>query len=174
MNITHDWLPVGFNSIQHHYLGPAIQPVLYPAKSVPVQATSCQLLQENTVGDSVEGFAEILVDYMKNFFLIHQADHLNIEEDQFGQAGLVIREPMLAGSDPLVVLHILCDLSQDYLFHNFSWRQGQADKPVVPWILLTTLLVDGSDVGSPPVPWNLSSWPGMLIDGKKQLSNNLY
>ena len=38
--------------------GLAIQLVLYPAKSVPVQATGCQLLQENTVGDSIEGFAE--------------------------------------------------------------------------------------------------------------------
>jgi len=32
--------------------------------------------------------------------------HLVIEEDQVGQAGPVFHEPMLAGSDPLVILHI--------------------------------------------------------------------
>ncbi|KAK4813827.1 hypothetical protein QYF61_001831 [Mycteria americana] len=33
-------LPTGVNSIHHHSLGPAIQPVLYPAKRTPVQAMS--------------------------------------------------------------------------------------------------------------------------------------
>ncbi|KAK4826959.1 hypothetical protein QYF61_012808 [Mycteria americana] len=51
-NTTCDRPPTGFNSIHHHSLGPAIQPVLYPAKSTPVQAMSRQLLQENAVGDS--------------------------------------------------------------------------------------------------------------------------
>ncbi|KAK4828336.1 hypothetical protein QYF61_025805 [Mycteria americana] len=46
-NTTCDWLPTGVNSIHHHSLGPAIQPVLYPAKRTPVQAMSSQSLQEN-------------------------------------------------------------------------------------------------------------------------------
>src|SRR5699024_1036687 len=57
-NTTCDQSPAGFDSIHHHSLGPALQPVPYPAKSVSVQATDCQLLQENTVGDSVKGFTE--------------------------------------------------------------------------------------------------------------------
>ncbi|KAK4828264.1 hypothetical protein QYF61_024871 [Mycteria americana] len=32
-NTACDWPPTGFNSIHHHPLGPAVQPVLYPAKS---------------------------------------------------------------------------------------------------------------------------------------------
>jgi len=32
----------GFNFIHHHSLGLGLQPVLYPAKSVPVQAMGCQ------------------------------------------------------------------------------------------------------------------------------------
>ncbi|KAK4831056.1 hypothetical protein QYF61_014988 [Mycteria americana] len=44
---TCDRPPTGVNSIHHHSLGPAIQPVLYPAKSTPVQAMSSQFLQEN-------------------------------------------------------------------------------------------------------------------------------
>ena len=41
---------------------------------------------------------------------------------------------------------MLCDLTQDDLLHNFPWHQGQADKPVVPQILLTALLVNGCHV----------------------------
>ncbi|KAK4826855.1 hypothetical protein QYF61_011723 [Mycteria americana] len=48
-NTTCDWLPTGVNSIHHSSLGPAIQPVLYPVKSTPVQAMSSQLPQENAV-----------------------------------------------------------------------------------------------------------------------------
>ncbi|KAK4832035.1 hypothetical protein QYF61_020550 [Mycteria americana] len=58
-NTTCDRLPTGFNSIHHHSLGPAIQPVLYPAKSTPVQAMSSQFLQENAVGNRVKGFTEV-------------------------------------------------------------------------------------------------------------------
>ncbi|KAK4814940.1 hypothetical protein QYF61_006884 [Mycteria americana] len=56
---TCDRLPTGFNSIHHHSLGPAIQPVLYPAKSTPIQAMSSQFLQENAVGNRVKGFTEV-------------------------------------------------------------------------------------------------------------------
>ena len=78
---THPWetplagdrSPAGFNSIHHHSLGPALQPLPPPAKSVPVQATGCQLLQENTVGDSVKGFAEVWLDHSNSLSLIHQA-----------------------------------------------------------------------------------------------------
>ncbi|KAK4817898.1 hypothetical protein QYF61_002282 [Mycteria americana] len=48
-NTSCDRLPTGVNSIHHHSLGLAIQPVLYPAKSAPVQAMSSQFLQENAV-----------------------------------------------------------------------------------------------------------------------------
>ncbi|KAK4815816.1 LOW QUALITY PROTEIN: hypothetical protein QYF61_007425 [Mycteria americana] len=44
-NTTCDWPPTGVNSIHHHSLGLAIQPVLYPEKSTPVQAMSSQFLQ---------------------------------------------------------------------------------------------------------------------------------
>ncbi|KAK4829471.1 hypothetical protein QYF61_004761 [Mycteria americana] len=58
-NTACDRPPTGVNSIHHHSLGPAVQPVLYPAKSPPVQAMSSQFLQENAVGDCVEGFTEV-------------------------------------------------------------------------------------------------------------------
>ncbi|KAK4823926.1 hypothetical protein QYF61_008312 [Mycteria americana] len=58
-NTTCDRLPTGVNSIHHHSLGLAIQPVLYPAKGTPVQAMSGQFLQENAVGNRVKGFTEV-------------------------------------------------------------------------------------------------------------------
>ncbi|KAK4831064.1 hypothetical protein QYF61_015121 [Mycteria americana] len=58
-NTACDRPPTGVNSIHHHSLGLAIQPVLYPAKSTPVQAMSRQFLQENAVGNRVKGFTEV-------------------------------------------------------------------------------------------------------------------
>ncbi|KAK4811346.1 hypothetical protein QYF61_027588 [Mycteria americana] len=56
---TCDWPPTGVNSIHHHSLGPASQPVLYLAKSTPIQAMSSQFLQENAVGNGVKGFTKV-------------------------------------------------------------------------------------------------------------------
>ncbi|KAK4817319.1 hypothetical protein QYF61_009172 [Mycteria americana] len=58
-NTACDRPPTGVNSIHHHSLGPAVQPVLYPAKSTPVQAMSSQFPQENAVGNRVKGFTEV-------------------------------------------------------------------------------------------------------------------
>jgi len=52
--------------------------------------------------------------------------------------------------------HMPYDLTQDDLLHNSPWYRGQADRPVVPRILLTALLVDGSHIGKPPILWDLS------------------
>ncbi|RMC05468.1 hypothetical protein DUI87_18661 [Hirundo rustica rustica] len=56
---TGDWPPAGCNNVHHHSLGLAIQPVPNPAKSAPVQAMGCHLIQEYAVGDSVESLAEV-------------------------------------------------------------------------------------------------------------------
>ncbi|KAK4831678.1 hypothetical protein QYF61_018675 [Mycteria americana] len=58
-NTTCDRPPTGVNSIHHHSLGPAVQPVLYPVKSTPVQAMNRHFLQENAVGNHVKGFTEV-------------------------------------------------------------------------------------------------------------------
>ena len=51
---------------------------------------------------------------------------------------------MLIGPDCLVALYMPCDGTQDDPLHNFPWHRGQADRPVVPRILLLALLVDGA------------------------------
>ena len=78
----------------------------------------CQLLQENTMGDSVRGFVEVKVDYINSLFLILQMRHSIIEGDHLGQAGPAFHEPMLARTDPPAVPHMPCDLHQDYLLYN--------------------------------------------------------
>ncbi|KAK4807797.1 hypothetical protein QYF61_023630 [Mycteria americana] len=126
-NTTCDRPPTGVNSIHHHSLGPAIQPVLYPAKSTTVQAMSSQFLQENAVGNRVKGFTEVQIDNIHSLSLIHQAGHLVVEGDQVGQAGPAFPEPMLAGLDPLVIFYMPCDGTQDDLLHQLSWYRGQGD-----------------------------------------------
>ena len=96
-----------------------------------------------------------------------------IEGDSLGQLGPNFREPMLAGPDPLVVLCMPSDFPQGDLLHNLSWSQGQADRPVVPWILHTTLLVEGSYVGKPAILWDLPSSAETWIDSRKWLGNHL-
>jgi len=57
---------------------------------------------------------------------------------------------MLAGPDPLVVLHMPGECTQDELLHDLARHQGQADRPVRSWDLLPALLVDGCYTGDPP------------------------
>lgn len=64
---------------------------------------------------------------------------------------------MLLGPDSLAVLHMLCDPTQADLFYKFPWHCNQADRPVVHWVLLTILFVDGSCAGKLTILWDLSS-----------------
>lgn len=76
---------------------------------------------------------------------------LVIEGNQAGQAGSAFPEPMLAGSDSLAVLHVSYDDSQNDLLNKLCGHGGQTDRPVVPCILLSSLLVDGHHTGQPPL-----------------------
>ena len=80
--------------------------------------------------------------------------HLFIEGDQDGQAGPAFHEPMLAGPELLVVLHMPGECTQDEPLPNLPRYRGQADWPVVPWILFLDLLVDGAS------HWQACSCPG--------------
>ncbi|KAK4816766.1 hypothetical protein QYF61_022764 [Mycteria americana] len=70
-NTACDRPPTGFKCIHHNSLGPAIQPVFNPAKSVPVHTMSSQFLQENAVGNGVKGFTKVQVDNTHSLSLIH-------------------------------------------------------------------------------------------------------
>jgi len=52
---------------------------------------------------------------------------------------------MLTTPDNLLFLHLLVDDLQDKLLHHLSWDGGEADRPVVPWVLLLALFEDWSD-----------------------------
>jgi len=54
---------------------------------------------------------------------------------------------MLAGPDPPILLHVPGVRTQDESLHNLAWYRGQADRPVVPRILLPALPVDGCHIG---------------------------
>jgi len=52
---------------------------------------------------------------------------------------------MLSTPDNLLFLHLLVDDLPDNLLHHLSWDRGEADRPVVPWVLLLALFEDWSD-----------------------------
>ncbi|KAK4823747.1 hypothetical protein QYF61_006016 [Mycteria americana] len=52
---------------------------------------------------------------------------------------------MLAGLDHVLILYVPCDGTPDDLLHQLPQYQGQADRPVVPRILLLALLVEGEE-----------------------------
>ena len=135
-------------------------PVIYPAKRLPVQAAGCQFLQENTVEDSVKGFAKVYTDYVSSLSLIHQAGYRR--RTRWSSRTSRAWSP----SCPASTLW-----SQDDLVHNLPCHQGQTDMSVIPQILLMILDEDGSHTGKPPVLWDLSSWPKTLIDGGKWLGS---
>jgi len=61
---------------------------------------------------------------------------------------------MLTTPDNLLFLHLLVDDLQVKLLHHLSQDGGEADRPVVPWVLLLALFEDWSDIG--PSPENAS------------------
>ena len=80
---------------------------------------------------------------------------------------------MLTTPDNLLFLHLLVDDLQDELLHHLSQDGGEADQPVVPWVLLPALFEDWSDTGLSPVLGHFSCPPGPLKDDGEWLSNDI-
>ena len=109
---------------------------------------SNQFLQENTVGNRVKSFPKACLGRQHpQLSLIRWAGHFVAEGDQVSEAGPAFHKPMLAGPDPLAVPHMPRNGTQDDLLHDLPQHQGQADRPLVSWMLLPALLVDGCHIG---------------------------
>ena len=67
---------------------------------------------------------------------------------------------MLTTPHILLLLHLLNDILQNELLHHISRDGGEADWPVVPWVLLLAPFEDWSDIGFSPVLGHLSCSPG--------------
>lgn len=70
------------------------------------------------------------VEHILNLFLLLQVGHPVIGGDQVNQAAPAFYKPKLAGPDSLVVLHVPCDGSQNYLL---------CDLPLAEEVKLTDL-----------------------------------
>ena len=80
---------------------------------------------------------------------------------------------MLTTPDDLLFLHLLNDNLQNELLYHLSRDGGEAEWPVVPWVLLLALFEDWSDTGFSVVPGHLSCPPGPFKDDGEWLSNNI-
>jgi len=76
-------------------------------------------------------------------------------------------------TDNLLFFHLFDDDLQNELLHHLSWDGGEADRPVVPWILLLALFEDWSDTDFPSVLRHLSCPPGSFKDDGEWLSNDI-
>ncbi|KAK4826531.1 hypothetical protein QYF61_010028 [Mycteria americana] len=136
-NTACDWPPAGVNSIHHHSLGPAIQPVLYPAKNTPIQAKSRQFLQENALAyeDAMEDNIKSLTKVKTNH--IHCSPHPPSQSSYYGRFSGIqvclpydyskqipeqtkVCSPDAQGCDPAICL---ISFPQDpELYHLMGWR----------------------------------------------------
>lgn len=131
-----------FNSIHNEPLGLTIQPILHPLSSASIQAVSSQFLQK-AVENSIRCLAKLQVNNIHILSFIPYMGHLITKGDQVSQARSAFHKPILTGCDHPSVVYVLCGSTQDDLHHDLSWHQGQTDRPVIPWILLPALLLDG-------------------------------
>jgi len=69
---------------------------------------------------------------------------------------------------------LLRDCIQSELFCHLSRDEGEADPPVVPWVLLLALFEDWSDMGFPPVLRHFSCSSGPLKEDGEWLSNDIH
>ena len=71
---------------------------------------------------------------------------------------------MLTTADNLLFFHLLDDGLQDKLLHHLSRDDGEADRPVVPWVLLLALFEDWSVIDFSSVLRELSCPAGPFKD----------
>ena len=88
------------------------------------------------MGLCVESLAEVEVDNIHGSPFVYPDSHVIVESYQIGQAWFPLGESMLTTPDNLLFLHLLHDDLQDKLLHRLSRDGGEADRPVVPRVLL--------------------------------------
>jgi len=125
------------------------------------------------MGDSVKSLAEVKVDNIHCSPLIYPASHAIVESYQIGQASFPLGESMLTTPDNLLFLHLLNDDLQNELPHHLSWDGGEADRPVISWVLLLALFEGWSDIGFSLVLGHLFCPPEPFKDDGEWLSNDI-
>ena len=88
------------------------------------------------MGDSVESLSEVEADNIHCSPLIYPASHAIVESYQIGQAWFSLGESILTTPDNLLFLHLLNDDLQNELFYHLFRDGGEAEQPVVSWVLL--------------------------------------
>lgn len=90
-----------------------------------MNSAAVQPSQQYAVGRQCPGSIQQLFPYPLGGSPGQKGEQIDQEEPAFPK-------PIMTVLDPLVALCILHNGTQDDLFHNLPWHQGQADKPVAP------------------------------------------
>ena len=125
--------------------------------------------------DHVKSLVEVYVENIHCSPLIYPARHAIIESYQIGQAWFPLGESMLTTPDNFPFFHLLDDDLQNELPHHLSRDGGEADQPVVPWVLLLALFEDWSDIGLSPVSGTspvLQELSKMMESGSAMMSSS--
>ena len=93
------------------------------------------------MGDCVESLAEVKVDNIHGSPFVYAASHVIVESHYISQARFLLGESMVTTPDNLLFLHLLDDGLEDKLLHHLSKDGGEADQPLVPWVIIPSIFI---------------------------------
>ncbi|PKU37366.1 zinc finger rna-binding hypothetical protein [Limosa lapponica baueri] len=103
------------------------------------------------MGDSVKSLAEVKVDDICCSPLIQPSSYNITEGYQIGQARFTLGKSMLTTSNNFLFFNMFGDDFQNKSLHYLPKDRGEANWPVVSWVLHLALFEDWSDICLPPV-----------------------
>lgn len=121
------------------------------------------------MGNRVKGIATVQVDNIHCLSLVCWVCHFVIEADQVDQREPAFHKPMLAGTDALVYLCVLCGgILGVLLLHDLPRTEDDADRFVIPLILLLATENYSDHVHhhlSTLAAWHLALWTRACLSG---------
>ena len=144
-------------------LSATIQPIPYPLSGPSIQSMSLQLREKDVTRVSVKWFGQIQVDAISCSSLILWLCNPSVEGHHIFQAQFALSEAMLAVINQLLIFHVLSHSFQEDLLHDLARHRDETDWPVVPQVLLFTLVYNGDYVFPFPVTGNFT---GLLEGGR--------
>jgi len=134
--------PTRLFPFDHSSLVPFLQQVHNLPHYLIIQSTLPQFSCKDAVGDSVICFTKINIDYIHCFTITYPLGYIFVKGYQVGQAWLPFGGAMFTAPNDSLIIDMPRDSAKYKLFHHLSRGGGEADWPVVIWVLLLALFED--------------------------------